>query len=113
MGRPATVHGRGTDDPSPEGSGRPPHRSQRALLTHWAPALGPDGEALLRPRVGNPNRRKPPVDEAPHPGPVEASTLAPPPQGTVPALPRLAPKGVQRGPVGRHPVVRDMAADHR
>lgn len=25
---------------SSKGSGRPPHRSQRALLTHWAPTLG-------------------------------------------------------------------------
>ena len=28
---------------------RPPHRSQRALLTHWAPASGPDVKALGRP----------------------------------------------------------------
>ena len=31
------------------GSGRPPHRSQRALLTHWAPALGPNAKALRGP----------------------------------------------------------------
>ncbi|MCG8421413.1 MAG: transposase [Proteobacteria bacterium] len=29
----------------------PPHRSQRALLTHWAPALGSDAQALARIRV--------------------------------------------------------------
>src|SRR6185437_1424191 len=26
----------------------PPHRSQRALLTHWAPALGTNVEAFIR-----------------------------------------------------------------
>jgi hypothetical protein len=60
-----TYAGRGRDGPSPEGSGRPPHRSQHAPLTHWALASGPNVEALFRPRVGDPNRRKPPVDEAP------------------------------------------------
>ena len=29
-------------------TGGPPHRSQRALLTHWAPALGPGSEAPFR-----------------------------------------------------------------
>jgi hypothetical protein len=30
-------------------AGRPPRRSQRAGLPHWAPALGDGGESLLRP----------------------------------------------------------------
>ena len=45
------VHGRGRDGPSPLGSARPPHRSQRAGLPHWAPALGTSVESLFRPRV--------------------------------------------------------------
>jgi hypothetical protein len=28
---------------------RPPRRSQRARLTHWAPALGDGGESLFGP----------------------------------------------------------------
>jgi len=33
------------------GSTRPPHRSQRALLAHWAPALGVGGKSRVGPRV--------------------------------------------------------------
>jgi len=33
------------------GSGRPPYRSQRAELPHWAPTLGSGQKSLLRPRV--------------------------------------------------------------
>ena len=33
---------------------RPPHRSQRAGLPHWAPALGGGGESLLGPGVQDP-----------------------------------------------------------
>jgi hypothetical protein len=32
---------------------RPPHRSQRALLTHWAPASGANVEAHSRPGMLN------------------------------------------------------------
>ena len=35
-------------------SGRPPHRSQRALLAHWAPASGRDAKSLVRPFVQGP-----------------------------------------------------------
>jgi hypothetical protein len=34
-------------------SGRPQHRSERALLTHSAPASGAGIEALVGPRVNN------------------------------------------------------------
>ena len=33
---------------------RPPHRSQRAELPHWAPALGKDAQALAPPAVSVP-----------------------------------------------------------
>ena len=36
---------------------RPPHRSQRAGLPHWAPALGAGGESLLGPGMQNPRLR--------------------------------------------------------
>jgi hypothetical protein len=36
-------------------AGGPPHRSQRALLTHWAPALGGGVEARVWPGVQDPD----------------------------------------------------------
>ena len=32
-------------------TGGPPHRSQRALLTHWAPTSGHDAQSLFGVRV--------------------------------------------------------------
>ena len=50
----------------------PPRRSQRALLTHWAPALGASVESHARPRMHDPGWRQPPVSEAIHACPVQA-----------------------------------------
>ena len=36
---------------------RPPRRSQRAGLPHWAPALGAGGESLLGPGMQDPRLR--------------------------------------------------------
>ena len=36
-------------------TGGPPHRSQRALLTHWAPTSGHDAQSLFGVRVQNTN----------------------------------------------------------
>src|SRR5262245_20969394 len=47
----ATPRGRGRDGLSPVGSSRPPHRSQRAALPHWALTSGSSIKTLLRPRV--------------------------------------------------------------
>src|SRR5207247_3818133 len=44
-----TRHYRGRDRPC----GRPPRRSQRALLTHWAPDLGASVESLIGPGMGD------------------------------------------------------------
>ena len=38
-------------------AGRPPHRSQRAGLPHWAPALGNGVESLLGPGMQDPRLR--------------------------------------------------------
>jgi hypothetical protein len=47
-------------------SRHPPHRSQRALLTHWAPTLSMhDVKSLRRPWVKDSWRRKPPANEGP------------------------------------------------
>ena len=37
----------------------PPHRSQRALLTHWAPASGGNVQTQVRIRMTDPGRRYP------------------------------------------------------
>ena len=57
-------------------SGGPPHRSQRALLTHWAPASGPNVEALAWEGMLNTGRRKPMRGVAVHPFPVHPGALA-------------------------------------
>ena len=41
-------------------AGGPPCRSQRALLTHWAPAAGSDVESITRPGMRLAGGRKPP-----------------------------------------------------
>jgi hypothetical protein len=38
-------------------TGGPPRRSQRALLTHWAPALGTNAKAHVGKRMHNTGRR--------------------------------------------------------
>jgi hypothetical protein len=67
---------RGRDSPSPCGSGCPPRRSQRALLAHWAPALGGGGESVVRPGVQDAGSRNPSSVEAVHACPVQACALA-------------------------------------
>jgi hypothetical protein len=51
--------------------GRPPHRSQRALLAHWAPASGANVKAHDRERVHRTDRWQPPLDVQAHPMPVD------------------------------------------
>jgi hypothetical protein len=54
---------------------RPPHRSQRALLTHWAPALGKNAkplEPLEGRRVTDPGQREIASDQPFHAGPKSA-----------------------------------------
>jgi hypothetical protein len=60
---------------------RPPHRSQRALLTHWAPASDSSVKALFGPRMPDLGRREPASDQTPHACPVRPVTLTAPLQG--------------------------------
>ena len=57
-------------------AGGPPRRSQRALLTHWAPALGAGVKSLLWIGVHDLGRRQPSRRDAVHPRPVQARALA-------------------------------------
>jgi len=61
-------------------AGGPPHRSQRAELPHWAPALGRGSKAHLRIRVQDAGWRQPSRDEAVHPLPRQPVPLAAAPQ---------------------------------
>lgn len=61
------------DDPRLVSSGRPPHRSQRALLTHWAPTSGSDVKALVRPRMHDADGWNPAPCDAVHPRPVSTA----------------------------------------
>src|SRR6187200_146889 len=75
-----------------EDSGRPPHRSQRAGLPHWALALGSDLEALIRPGMDGADGGKPAGNDTVHSPPIEATALAPPPKRSVPAPRHCAPE---------------------
>ena len=57
---------------------RPPDRSQRAELPHWAPALGKDAQALFGIRMSDFRKRKPAFFKAAHPIPIQASFLTSP-----------------------------------
>src|SRR5439155_5696680 len=65
-------------------AGGPPRRSQRALLTHWAPASGTNAEAHVREGMHHASRRQPPGRQAVHALPVQAGALAAAPQLRLP-----------------------------
>ena len=66
-------------------SPRPPHRSQRALLTHWAPPSGFGVEAVTGQGVTYADRRKVSVGQAGKAFPVEERLLASPLERLQPA----------------------------
>ena len=57
-------------------AGGPPHRSQRALLTHWAPALGGGAKAHFGKGMHDTGGWQPPSREAVHPRPADPCALA-------------------------------------
>jgi hypothetical protein len=58
-----------------------PHRSERALLTHSAPASGSDVKALLGPGMKSAGARDPSVGDRQHASPVDRALLASTPRG--------------------------------
>ena len=54
----------------------PPHRSQRALLTHWAPASGIGVEPSIREGVQHTGRWQPLGPKTAHAAPVQTRALA-------------------------------------
>src|SRR5436189_582887 len=71
----------------------PPRRSQRALLTHWAPDLGASVESLIGPGMCDAGGREPSLRVAAHPLPVEAASLAAAPKRPVPEPHDLGSEG--------------------
>ncbi len=92
-------------------TGRPPRRSQRALLTHWAPALGSDVKALVRPGMADTYTRDPVVGKSPHALPIGPIALASATQCPMPLSCHLTAKPGQRLTVRRHCVVREVPID--
>jgi hypothetical protein len=91
---------------------RPPYRSQRAGLLHWALISGSDVKALFRPRMSNAGHGKPPNCESMHSLPVESVALATSPKRLIPTFCHRLPKHLERVDVSRHPKVREVSADH-
>src|SRR5437667_7451778 len=58
---------------------RPPHRSQRAELPHWAPTLGHDAEPHVGEWMPHACGWQPIVDQSFHSLPCQPADLAPPP----------------------------------
>ena len=63
---------------------RPPHRSQRAALPHWAPTSGHDAKPHIREWMSQARGRQPAIDQALHSPPWHPAILAPPPKHAMP-----------------------------
>jgi hypothetical protein len=90
----------------------PPRRSQRALLTHWAPTLGAGVEALFGPGMRKARGLEPSGREAVHPSPVHARALAAAPKRPIPVPRRLGAEGRHRVDVAGHGVVGEVTPHH-
>src|SRR5206468_2983086 len=93
-------------------AGGPPRRSQRALLTHWAPASGTNAEAHVREGMHHASRRQPPGRQAVHALPVQAGALAAAPQLRLPVPCHLGAERRHRLAVAGHGVVGAVPAHH-
>src|SRR5438128_2604104 len=93
-------------------AGGPPRRSQRALLTHWAPASGTNAEAHVREGMHHAGGRQPPIRQAVHAFPVQAGALATAPQRLVPLPRHLGAERRHRLAVAGHGVVGAVPAHY-
>src|SRR5437773_4259832 len=91
-------------------AGGPPRRSQRALLTHWAPDLGAGVESLVGPGMGDADGRERSLRVAAHPLPVEVVSLTAAPERPVPESHHLGSEGLHLVDVAGHGVVGEMAS---
>src|SRR5271154_1738310 len=91
-------------------SGRPPHRSQRAELPHWAPTSGTNVKALVGPGMLDAGAGDPAIGQVADPLPGGLIALTPAPKRVEPGAKDLGAEGRQLLAVGRYGVVRKVAA---
>src|ERR1041384_884222 len=105
------VRDRGRDDPSPFGSGRPPHGPGRAGLPH--PGLVSDGrvESYFGPGMTPLHGREPARFESPHSLPVRLVPLPSAPQLTEPETFDLAAKGSKALLIAGDSIVAEVSSD--
>ena len=94
-------------------SGGPPHRSQRAELPHWAPALGCDAQTLLRIEVRDLRSGQPFLGKLRHSFPSESIALTATPKRPEPHTGHLVMELVELSPVARHAVVSIVTPKNR
>ena len=90
----------------------PPHRSQRAGLPHWAPALDSGVESHAGKGMPHAGGGQPLRGETVHPVPVQSSALAAAPQRLEPHPTYLGAKGRHRSSVTGHGVIGEVASHH-
>ncbi len=86
-------------------SRHPPHRSQRAELPHWAPALGKDAQSLLWIGMADYWVGEPPFDNTLHSLPVDSGFLAPSAERSEPESAHVISEGVHGSAISRDPIV--------
>src|SRR5216683_2133199 len=86
-------------------TGSPPHRSQRALLTHWAPALGTNAKTYVGKGMHHVGGWQPSSREAVHPRPADPCALATALKRLMPELGHLGAETGNRHAIARHGVV--------
>src|SRR6266536_976647 len=93
-------------------AGGPPHRSQRALLTHWAPALGTNAKTRVGKGMHHAGGRQPSNREAVHALPADPRALAATLKRLMPEPGHLGTKGSDRRTVAWHGVVGAVPSHH-
>src|SRR5215510_9208121 len=91
----------------------PPHRSQRAILSHWAPALSHHAKTLFWIRMIDAGDREPLVHVPLHTLPGNIAFVAPSRETTLPQPCNFLAESLQRLGVMRYAIVLIMAQYHR
>ena len=91
---------------------RPPHRSQRALLTHWAPTSGYNVQAQVGVRMPYTGFREPAVNQSIHPLPIESIALAAAKQRLIPKAAQMIPESLKLSTVAWQSVISVVPEQH-